>query len=186
MRTGPSTDPASDDGGDVNRHPLAFLIPLAVSQTVTSVATAGWLSLSKTFKWLRPLQARTDFTAVSASSIGWSKKRRAENAVTYFTKSLFTEPSSGHKVLLVRYPAGEINPAHWHPVAHSMYVLQGSLVTHRGTFGRNTFVWFPPNEVMWHGASADEELVVLLLVGWNFSTHYVTQEPASVPGSAAT
>jgi hypothetical protein len=31
-------------------------------------------------------------------------------------------------------------------------VLEGELVTHKGTFGPGSFVWFPEGEVMEHGA----------------------------------
>ena len=72
----------------------------------------------------------------------------------------------------------EINPSHFHPAPHGMYVLRGSLVTHRGTFGPDTYVWFPPHEVMWHGAASDQELVVLFIAGPNLSTHYTKRPEA--------
>jgi hypothetical protein len=51
--------------------------------------------------------------------------------------------------------------------------LQGKLVTNKGTFGPGTFVWFPPNEVVSHGASPDEDVVVLFLRHEDMDTHYV-------------
>ena len=58
------------------------------------------------------------------------------------------------EVRLVRYPAGVINVRHTYPCAHSMYVLEGTLVTHAGRYGPCCFVWFPESTVMEHGASA--------------------------------
>ena len=52
------------------------------------------------------------------------------------------------EIRLVRYPAGVINPLHTHPCGHGMYVLEGQLVTHKGTFGPGYFVWFPEGETM--------------------------------------
>lgn len=43
-----------------------------------------------------------------------------------------------------------------------MFVLEGNLVTHRGTPGLGFFVWFPERETMEHGASADEDIVVFI------------------------
>ena len=68
---------------------------------------------------------------------------------------LFSDPETGMMVRLVRYPAGVINPNHTHPCGHGMFVLEGNLVTHRGSFGPGSFVWFPEGEAMEHGASAD-------------------------------
>ncbi len=131
-------------------------------------------------KWLaelvRRLMARRGFMAVSAYEIDWSRNQLHQDIVTYFMKPLFDNPRTGERVLLVRYPAGETNPTHTHPVGHGMYVLQGTLVTHRGTFGRDTFVWFPPNEPMSHGAGPDEELVALFTTGRNFRTDYLHGE----------
>ena len=54
-----------------------------------------------------------------------------------------------------------------------MYVLRGELVTHRGNFGPDTFVWFPPEEVIWHGAGTAEDLVVLFSAEAGMDTRYV-------------
>ena len=161
---------------------IGFGVGLAISRALT--AAARNLSFGNTLQWLRQLRQRMPFTAVTASSVDWARNQRDQDAVTYFMKPLFRDPRSGQTVMLVRYPPGQINPAHSHPVGHGMYVLQGSLVTHRGTFGPNTLVWFPPGEVMWHGAGPDDELIALFMVGRNFSTRYVRRDPTS-PGSPA-
>ena len=137
-----------------------------------------WLPLPRWLHRPRP----QGFKAVDSESLQWNRNQAAQSDVTYFMKPLFEDQRTGDRVLLVRYPPGEINPSHFHPAAHGMYVLQGTLVTHRGTFGPDTYVWFPPNEVMWHGASPDQELVVLFLAGPNLSTHY-TKPPEVLGGS---
>ena len=53
-----------------------------------------------------------------------------------------------------------------------MFVLQGELMTHRGTFGPGTFVWFPPHEEMWHGAGHGGDVVVLFSTGLHMTTRY--------------
>lgn len=138
----------------------------------------GWLPLPRWLHRARP----QGFKAVHSDSVQWNRNQAAQSAVTYFMKPLFEDQRTGDRVMLVRYPPGEINPSHSHPGAHGMYVLKGTLVTHRGTFGPDTFVWFPPSEVMWHGATRDQELVVLLMAGPNLSTHYT--ESAEAPRAA--
>jgi hypothetical protein len=43
-----------------------------------------------------------------------------------------------------------VNPRHTHPCAHGMFVLEGTLVTHSGSYV-STFVWFPEGTAMEHG-----------------------------------
>jgi quercetin dioxygenase-like cupin family protein len=54
-----------------------------------------------------------------------------------------------------------------------MYVLEGTLVTHRGEFKPGSFVWFPEGEVMEHGASAAGDVVVLFITNKAFRIDYV-------------
>jgi quercetin dioxygenase-like cupin family protein len=110
---------------------------------------------------------------VNVYELDWARNQQHQDAVTYFMKPLFENPHNGDRVLLVRYAAGQMNPTHTHPVGHGMYVLQGTLVTHRGSFGPDTFVWFPPHEPMSHGAGPNGELVALFTTSRNFRTHYV-------------
>jgi hypothetical protein len=80
-------------------------------------------------RWLR--RTRQGFEAVDSDSVQWARRQPGQSTVTYFVKPLFEDQRTGDCVLLIRYPAGEINPSHCHPAAHGMYVLQGTLVTHR-------------------------------------------------------
>jgi quercetin dioxygenase-like cupin family protein len=90
-----------------------------------------------------------------------------------FRKELYTDPDTGMLVRLVRYPAGVINPEHTHPCGHGMYVLEGRLVTHNGTFGPGTFVWFPEGVVMEHGATAEGDVTVLFITNKPFRIDYI-------------
>jgi quercetin dioxygenase-like cupin family protein len=115
---------------------------------------------------------RADFTAIDAGELPWEERRSEHVAGTILRKELFSDPETGMLVRLVRYPAGVINPAHTHPCGHGMYVLEGTLVTHRGEFGPGTFVWFPEGEVMTHGASASGDVTVVFITNKPFEIHY--------------
>lgn len=114
------------------------------------------------------------FAAVPADDIEWYGGKQKRAAVTLYMKTLFEDKASGNEFRLVRYPAGEVNPDHTHPVPHGMYVLKGRLLTHKGIFGPDTFVWFPANEVMRHGATAEQDVVVLFIADGEMRTDYVT------------
>ena len=73
-----------------------------------------------------------------------------------FRKELHIDPDTGAEIRMVRYPAGFVNPNHTHPCGHGLFVLEGTLVTHKGSFGPGTFVWFPEGEAMEHGATAED------------------------------
>lgn len=112
-------------------------------------------------------------TAVAASSLPWEERFNEKLGVPLYRKNLFSDPETGIEIRLVRYPAGVINPRHTHPCAHGMYVLEGTLVTHEGRFGTGSFVWFPEGEAMEHGASAEQDVVVLFITNKPFEIRYV-------------
>ena len=89
---------------------------------------------------------------IDTHTMPWEERFNEKIGRSLFRKELYTDPETGALVRLVRYPAGVINPSHTHPCGHGMYVLEGKLVTHDGTFDPGTFVWFPEGEVMEHGA----------------------------------
>src|SRR4249919_1240603 len=115
----------------------------------------------------------TPFFAVDTSTLPWQEDFNDKIGRALFRKELFSDPDTGMLVRLVRYPAGVINPAHTHPCGHGMYVLEGQLVTHKGTFGTGSFVWFPEGEVMEHGASPGGDVVVLFITNKAFRIDYV-------------
>jgi len=106
------------------------------------------------------------------SVMPWEERFNEKIGRALFRKELYSDPETGSLIRLVRYPAGVINPRHTHPCGHGMYVLEGKLVTHNGTFGPGTFVWFPEGEVMEHGASADGDVIVLFITNKTFRIDY--------------
>ena len=112
-------------------------------------------------------------TVIDANTMPWGERFNERVGHSLFRKELFTDPETGALVRLVRYPAGVINPSHTHPCGHGMYVLEGKLVTHAGTFGPGMFVWFPEGEVMEHGASAEGDVTVILMTNKTFRLDYV-------------
>jgi quercetin dioxygenase-like cupin family protein len=115
---------------------------------------------------------------VDTKGIPWAEVFNDRIGRALFRKDLFTDPETGVTIRLVRYPAGVINPEHTHPCGHGMFVLEGNLMTHRGTFGPGTFVWFPEGEVMEHGASAEGDVTVLFVTNKAFRIDYV-DEPSN-------
>jgi quercetin dioxygenase-like cupin family protein len=113
------------------------------------------------------------FLAIDAARLPWEERHSDAIGKAIFRKELFSDPDTGMLVRLVRYPAGVINPAHTHPCGHGMYVLEGTLVTHKGKFGPGCFVWFPEGEVMEHGASADSDVVVVFITNKPFRIDYI-------------
>ena len=113
------------------------------------------------------------FFAINTLEQPWEERFNERIGKALFRKNLYTDPASGAEIRLVRYPAGIINPRHTHPCGHGMYVLEGTLVTHNGSFGPGTFVWFPEGEVMEHGASVDGDVTVLFITNKSFRIDYV-------------
>lgn len=110
--------------------------------------------------------------SVDAKQLPWEDVFNEHVGAAILRKELFSDPDTGMLVRLVRYPAGVINPRHTHPCGHGMYVLEGTLVTHQGTFGPGSFVWFPEGQVMEHGASADGDVTVVFITNKPFRIDY--------------
>jgi quercetin dioxygenase-like cupin family protein len=91
---------------------------------------------------------------------------------TLYRKNLLQDPDTGLEIRLTRYPAGFMNTWHTHPCAHGMYVLEGTLVTHVGSFGPGTFIWFPEGLEMEHGATAEGDVTMLFITNKPFAIHY--------------
>ena len=113
------------------------------------------------------------FFAINTLEQPWEERFNEKIGKALFRKMLYTDSETGGEIRLVKYPAGIINPSHTHPCGHGMYVLEGTLVTHNGSFGPGTFVWFPEGEVMEHGASADGDVIVLFITNKSFRIDYV-------------
>ena len=117
--------------------------------------------------------AETKLFAINAAEMPWEERFNERIGKSLFRKNLFIDQETGMEIRLVRYPAGIINPAHTHPCGHGMYVLEGTLVTHAGSFPPGSFVWFPEGETMDHGASADGDMIVVFITNKPFRIDYV-------------
>ena len=115
----------------------------------------------------------TSFFAVDTKQVPWEERPNERIGRSLYRKELFVDPDTGMEIRIVRYPAGIVNPGHTHPCGHGMYVLEGNLVTHKGTFGPGSFVWFPEGEVMEHGASAEGDVTVVFVTNKSFRIDYV-------------
>jgi len=110
--------------------------------------------------------------AVNGNELPWEERFNEPTGKYVYRKDLFTEPETGMEVRLVRYPAGFTNPLHTHHCGHGIYVLEGTLQTHEGSYGPGSFVWFPEGESMEHGATADGDVTVLFITNKPFDIHY--------------
>lgn len=68
---------------------------------------------------------------------------------------LYQDPESGEEHYLVRYPAGMEAQRHWHTAAHTIVVLEGTLVVNGEDVGAGTYCHFPAREPMHHAPGGD-------------------------------
>lgn len=87
-------------------------------------------------------------------------------------KLLVDDPDTGMTVMKVVYEAGFTNTWHRHNCAHGMYVLDGVLKTHTGSYGPGSFVWFPEGELMHHGATDDNDVTLLFITNKVFDIRF--------------
>ena len=114
-----------------------------------------------------------NFFSLDAGSLPWEERMNPHLPAPIYRKVLHTDSETGIFFQIVRYPKGVVNPDHTHPCAHAMYVLDGTLVSHAGRHGPGSFVWFPEGEVMRHGATAENDVTVLLVSNKAFAIQYV-------------
>jgi len=107
-----------------------------------------------------------------SNSMDWLELPIEQLGRSLTLKPFTSDPDTGMSCMLLRYDAGFINPWHTHNCAHGMYVLEGTLVTHEGSFGAGSFVWFPEGETMEHGAAAEQDVIVLFITNKPFEIHY--------------
>ena len=113
------------------------------------------------------------FKAVLADKMEWEEEKNAKAGRSLYKKELIQDDDTGMLVTVTKYPAGFINPKHDHPCAHGMYILKGILHTSRGDFGQGSFVWFPEGEIMWHGATEDQDVEVVFITNKKFEINYL-------------
>jgi quercetin dioxygenase-like cupin family protein len=117
-----------------------------------------------------------ELTAVDTNSQEWVAFPIPEQGVELPAMPLIDDPDTGMQVMKIIYRAGWTNPWHFHSCAHGIYVLEGSLVTHQGTYGPGSFVWFPEGGIMEHGATADADCTFLFITNKPFDIHYVEKD----------
>jgi quercetin dioxygenase-like cupin family protein len=117
-----------------------------------------------------------ELTAIDTTTQEWIGFPIPQLGVELTAMPLLDDPDTGMQVLKLIYRAGWVNPWHYHPCAHGIYVLEGSLVTHQGTYGPGSFVWFPEGGIMEHGATADGDCTFLFITNKPFDIHYVDGE----------
>jgi quercetin dioxygenase-like cupin family protein len=114
-----------------------------------------------------------EMLGIDTTTVPWEEHFSEFLGKSNFRKRLLQDPDTGMEISLARYPAGFTTTWHTHPCAHGMYVLQGTLVTHAGTYGPGGFVWFPEGMLMEHGATANGEVVVLFITNKKFEINYI-------------
>jgi quercetin dioxygenase-like cupin family protein len=114
--------------------------------------------------------------AIDTSALPWEERFNEKLGRALYRKMLVQDAETGMEVRLVRYPAGVINPWHTHPCAHGMYVLEGTLVTHTGSYGPGSFIWFPEGTAMQHGAAPESDVTVLFITNKSFEIHYLSEK----------
>lgn len=113
---------------------------------------------------------------IDTNRIPWQKKPIPELNHELPFKLLINDPDTGMSVMKMKYEAGFTTTWHTHHCAHGMYVLEGILNTHKGSFGPGEFVWFPEGERMFHGATEDNDVTYLFIVNKPFDIHFEPQE----------
>jgi quercetin dioxygenase-like cupin family protein len=113
--------------------------------------------------------------AIDTRALPWEERFNEKIGRALYRKLLIQDADTGMEIRMVRYPAGVINPWHTHPCAHGMYVLEGTLVTHQGSYGPGNLVWFPEGIAMQHGATPESDVSVLFITNKPFEIHYLNE-----------
>jgi quercetin dioxygenase-like cupin family protein len=118
----------------------------------------------------------TEMIVLDTHAMPWKEKYHDFLGKSNFEKPLLRDPDTGMEITLVRYPAGFTTQWHTHVCSHGMYVLAGTLVTHAGSYGPGSFVWFPEGTPMEHGAPANEEVVTLFITNKKFEINFINDK----------
>jgi quercetin dioxygenase-like cupin family protein len=110
------------------------------------------------------------------NSIPWEERINEKTGLKMLGKKLHSDLDTGMMINYYYYPAGVVTPWHVHNCAHGMYVLEGTLYTHDGSYGPGSFVWFPEGTVAEHGAIADGGVTVLFITNKEFNITYLGKE----------
>lgn len=114
----------------------------------------------------------SNFMTVNTNTIPWGEMFIEELGGAVYMKSCIDDQETGMSISKACYKAGVINKDHTHNCSHGMYVLDGILHTSRGDFGPGEFVWFPEGEVMFHGATPDNDVTFIFITNKPFDINY--------------
>lgn len=113
------------------------------------------------------MQTEAAMQAWRLSDVAWQDRAGHQSA------RLVKDSDTGAEAILVRYPSGSVSPAHTHPCAHGLLVIEGRLFTQSGEFGPGDLVWYPEGAVGSHGATAKGPVTVLLFTNKPFAISFV-------------
>ena len=118
----------------------------------------------------------SDLQSFDSNDMPWEESYVEQLKMSIPVKEFIEDPETGVSVRKIRYAAGFTNPWHTHPCAHGIYVLDGLLKTHAGTFGPGSFIWFPEGMLMEHGATPDNDVTILFITNKEFDIHYAFED----------
>lgn len=116
------------------------------------------------------------YTVIDTKTVEWDKSFNPKLGVDLGRLMLRKDPKNGAEIRMIRYPKGVVNPEHTHPCGHGIFVLEGKLRTHRGTYGPGTWVWFPEGETMEHGATDEGDMIGIFITDGAFDIFYKEDE----------
>ena len=121
------------------------------------------------------------FEAYDGNGMEWDELYIEQLGTGVPIKAFTSDPDTGMSCQVIRYKAGFINPWHTHNCAHGMYVLSGTLRTHKGEFPAGSFLWLPEGMEMYHGATEEADCDVLFITNKPFDIRYAfeNEEPGS-------
>jgi len=68
--------------------------------------------------------------ALDTKTMPWKERYQEALGKSMYLKPLLQDPDTGMMIRMVRYPAGFLNKWHFHPCAHGLFVLEGTLFIH--------------------------------------------------------
>lgn len=117
-----------------------------------------------------------ELQALDSNSMPWGELYIDQLQVGIPVKAFVSDPDTGMSVQKIRYAAGFTNVWHRHNCAHGIYVLDGILKTHAGSYGPGSFLWFPEGMWMEHGATDDNDVTVLFITNKPFDIRYAFED----------
>jgi len=116
------------------------------------------------------------YTVIDTKAVEWDKSFNPRLGVDLGRLMLRKDPDNGAEIRMIRYPKGIVNPKHTHPCGHGIFVLEGKLRTHKGTYGPGTWVWFPEGETMEHRATDETDMTGIFITDRAFEIFYKDDE----------